>query len=58
MVCRLKDFAVLILKLLMFKACGIISISKFDFCKFFGTEWVKQIQKNKKIKTIQNYLII
>ena len=25
----------------MFKVCGIIGISKIEFCKFFGTDRVK-----------------
>ena len=40
MVCRLIDFALEVLKLLMFKDCGIIGISKTDFFKFSGTERV------------------
>ena len=31
MVCRLIDFAFVILELLMFKVCGIIGISKINF---------------------------
>ena len=45
MVCRLIDFALVVLKLLMFKVCGIIGISKSDFFNFFSTERVKQNQK-------------
>ena len=41
MVCRLIDFALVVLKLLMFKVCGIIGISKTEFFNFSGTERVK-----------------
>ena len=34
MVCRLIDFALVVLKLLMFKVCGIIVISKSSFSIF------------------------
>ena len=54
MVCRLIDFALVALKLLMFKVCVIIGISKIEFFNFFVTERVKQNQK--KLKTIQNLL--
>ena len=40
MVCRLIDFALLVLKLLMFKVCVIIGISKMEFFNFSGTERV------------------
>ena len=40
MVCRLMDFAFVVLKLLMFKVCGIIGISKIEFINFSGTEKV------------------
>ena len=33
MVCRLIDFAFVILELLMFKVCGIIGISKINFSR-------------------------
>ena len=33
-ICRLIDFAPVVLKLLMFKDCGIISISKITFFQF------------------------
>ena len=36
-VCRLVDFALVVLKLLMFKVCGIIGISKTEFFNFSGT---------------------
>ena len=38
MVCRLVDFALVILELLMFKVCGIIGISKIEFFNFSGNE--------------------
>ena len=34
MVCRLIDFALVVLELLMFKVCGIINISKIEFFNF------------------------
>ena len=42
MVCRLIDFALVVLKLLMFKVCEIIGISKIEFFNFSGTERVKK----------------
>ena len=42
MVCRLIDFALVVLKLWMFKVRGIIVISKIEFFKFSGTERVKE----------------
>ena len=54
MVCSLIEFATVIVKLLMFKVCGIIGISKIGFFNFSGTERVKQNQKN--LETIQNFL--
>ena len=44
MVCKLIDFALAVLKLLMFKFCGIIGISKIEFDSYSGTERV-----NKKL---------
>ena len=41
----LKDFAIMVLKLLMFKICGIIGISKIKFFNFSGTERIKQHQQ-------------
>ena len=41
MVCRLTDFVLVVLKLLMFKVCGIIDISKIEFFSFSATERVK-----------------
>ena len=48
MISRLIDFAPVILKLLIFKVCGVTGISKFAFFYFSGTESVKQNQKNQK----------
>ena len=50
MLCRLIDFALAVRKLLMFKVCEIIGISKIEFFDFSGTERFKQNQK--KLKTI------
>ena len=44
MVCRLIDFALAVLKLLMFKVFGITGISKIEFFSYSGTERV-----NKKL---------
>ena len=49
MVCRLRDFALVVSKLLMFKVCVIIGISKIEFLNFSGTERIKQ--NKKKLKT-------
>ena len=38
MVCRLIDFTLVVLKLLMFKVCGVIGLRKIDFFNFSGTE--------------------
>ena len=40
--CRLIDFALVVLKLLMFKVCGSIDISKVECFNLSGTERVKQ----------------
>ena len=45
MVCRLIDFALAVLELLMFKVCGIIGISKMEFCNFSGNERVNEQQR-------------
>ena len=45
MVFRLIDFALVVLKLRMFKVCGITGISKIKFFNFFRTERVKPNQK-------------
>ena len=49
MVCRLRDFALVVPKLLMFKVCVIIGISKIEFLNFSGTERIKQ--NKKKLNT-------
>ena len=54
MVCRLIDFALVVLKLWMFKIRVIIGISKIDFFNLSRTERVKQNKKNSK--NIQNHL--
>ena len=48
MISRLIDFPHVILKLLIFKVCGVIGISKVAFFYFSGTDRVKQNQKNQK----------
>ena len=40
MICRLIDVALVVLKLLMFKVCVIIGISRIEFFNFSGTERV------------------
>ena len=40
MICRLIDFAPLVLKLLIFKVCVTTDISKMEFFNFSGTERV------------------
>ena len=51
MVCRLKDFALVVLKLLKFKVCGIIGISKIEFFNYSGNERVKiKFDKNVILK--------
>ena len=42
MVCRLIDFPLVVLKLLMFNVCAIIDISKIEIFNFSGTEMVKK----------------
>ena len=42
----LKDFTLVILTLLMFNVCGIVSILKLEFLNFRGTERVKQNNDN------------
>ena len=46
MICRLIVFELLALQLFMFKVCGTIGMSKIEFFNFFGTERLKQNQKN------------
>ena len=48
MVYRSVDFALVVLKLLMFKVYGIIRISKINFLNFSGTEGVKKIKNLEK----------
>ena len=52
MISRLIDFALVVLKLLMLKNCGIIEISQIKFLNFSGTERVKKttekIEKRSK----------
>ena len=48
MVCRLIDFALVVLQLLMFKVCGIIGISKIQFFNFSGNERVKLYLSHRK----------
>ena len=45
MVCRLIDFALVVLKLLMFKLFVIIGISKIEFFSFSGTERLNKIKR-------------
>ena len=45
MVCRVIDFALVVLELLVFKVCEIIGISKIEFFNFSGNEKIKQIKK-------------
>ena len=53
MVCRLIDFAPVVLKLLIFKVCGIIGISEMEFFSYSGNESVNR----EIIKTIIRFLI-
>ena len=46
MVCRLIDFALVFPKLLIFKVCGIISISNIEFFNFSGK--LKKIKNHSK----------
>ena len=39
-VCRFKDFAYVVFKLLIFQVCGIISVTKISFSNISGTERV------------------
>ena len=47
-VCRLMDFAFVVFKLLMFKLCRIICISKIEFFNFSGTERLNICPKKPK----------
>ena len=40
MVCRLVDFPLVDLKLVIFKVCGVMGILKIDFFNFYGNEKV------------------
>ena len=40
MVCRFKDFALVVFKLLIFQVCGIIRVTKRSFSNISGTERV------------------
>ena len=53
MVCWLIDFVLVVLKLLMFKVCVIIGISKIEFFNFSGAErvkceWYEYVEKSPK----------
>ena len=54
MVYRLIDFALVVLKLLINQVSVITGISKIEFFNFSGTERIKQSQKKKKKKIINN----
>ena len=43
------EFVLVVFKLLIFKVCGILGISKVELFKFSGTQKVKKNQKKKKI---------
>ena len=43
MVFRLIHFAIAVLKLSIFKVCGIIDISKIEFLSFSGNEMVNSV---------------
>ena len=45
MVFRLIDFALVVLKLRMFKVCGITGISKIEFFNFSVLKGLNQIKK-------------
>ena len=54
MVCRLTDFALVVLKLLIFKVCAIIGILKIEFFNFSSTERVNIWRKNWLKKTLSH----
>ena len=56
MVCRLIDFAYVVLELLIAKICGFVDISKIGFFNFSGNGSVKQYKKNSK--TIKKLLTL
>ena len=43
------DFALVVLKLLMFNGCGIIGMSKIEFFSFSDTERVNKIGKEPEL---------
>ena len=45
--CRLIVFALVVLKSLMFKVCGIIGLPKIEFFNFSGTERIKNCKKRE-----------
>ena len=45
MLCRLIDFALVILELLMFNVCEIIGISKIQLFNFSGNERVNNLDE-------------
>ena len=47
---QVRDFALVVLQLLIFKFCGIIGISESEFFNFSSTERVKQNNEKKKIQ--------
>ena len=51
MVCRLIDFAVVVLKLLMFKVCVIVGISKIECSNFSGA-----VRVNDKILSFNPFM--
>ena len=54
MVCKLIGFELVVFKLLMFKICGIIGISKIEFLNFFGTENVNYDFEEKDVLSFKN----
>ena len=52
MVCTLIDFALAVLKLFMFKVCGIIGISKIELFNIAGTERLKKRLALNRIQTL------
>ena len=54
MACRLIGFVLLVLKLLMFKVCGIIGISKIKFFNCSGIERVKLSKFQSSSQSKQN----
>ena len=64
MVYRLIDFAFVVLKLLLFKVCGIIGISKNEIFNFSGPERVKQSNQGNiymsksKLKTPEKSVVV